>query len=143
MVLHVRVLKLDIQKRSLYNSLTVPELKIVDTHIYHCKFKTTVKTVCKYPCPTSAQCWSVKIDKFQDSAGIEVKLWNKIPRIFLRKLSKEFSANCYLISYKRRVTIFKSPWLLKKSRYRDTLAKGFNVCFFFLCYHLRVSDSLS
>ena len=86
--------------------------------------------MCKYPCPTSAQCWSVKIDKFQkDSARIEVKLWNKIPRIFLRKLSKEFSANCYLI-YKRRVTIFKSPWLLKKSRYRDTLAKGFNVCFF-------------
>ena len=42
----VRVLKLDIQKRSLYNSLTVPELKIVGTHIYHCKFKTTGKTVC-------------------------------------------------------------------------------------------------
>ena len=33
----------------------------------------------------------MKIDKFQkDSARIEVKLWNKIPRIFLRKLSKEF-----------------------------------------------------
>ena len=59
----VRVLKLDIQKRSLYNSLTVPELKIVGTHIYHCKFKTTGKTVCKYPCQTSAQCWSVKIDR--------------------------------------------------------------------------------
>ena len=59
----VSVLKLDIQKRSLYNSLTVPELKIVGTHICHCKFKTTVKTVCKYPCQTSAQCLSLKICK--------------------------------------------------------------------------------
>ena len=41
-----------------------------------------------------------------------VKLWNKIlPYItdLPKKLSKEFSATCYLISLKRRMTTFKSP----------------------------------
>ena len=43
-----------------------------------------------------------------------VKLWNEIPR-YITDLPektfklKEFFANCYLMSYKKRTPIFKSP----------------------------------
>ena len=54
------------KKRLLYNSVEVPELKIIDTHICYCKFKISGKTVCKYPCPTSLHWWLVKIDKYMN-----------------------------------------------------------------------------
>ena len=53
-----------------------------------------------------------------------VKLWNKIPSYTAdlpKKGFKRFSSNCYLISLKRKMTIFKShAWLFKKQVHRYT-----------------------
>ena len=53
-----------------------------------------------------------------------VKLWNKIPSYTAdlpKKGFKRFSLNCYLISLKRKMTIFKShAWLFKKQVHRYT-----------------------
>ena len=73
-----------------------------------------------------------------------VKLWNKIPRyttdrIFQRKLSKDSPQIAIWYPWKGRWLYSNPMHDYSKSRYIDTLAKGFNVCFSFSVLSLYVS----
>ena len=71
--------------------------------------------MCKYPCPTSAQCWSVKIDKFQkDSARIEVKLWNKIPTDLPEKAFKRVLRKLLFDILQKKGDYIQIPMIIKK-----------------------------
>ena len=97
-----------------------PQLKY---SIYFRKHLTFTHTIHDQPRPESFTS-KVPDQKYKTilSLGLELRCgmrYHPIWQICLRKHSKEFFVNCYLISQKKKMTIFKPLQLLRKSVFAD------------------------